>query len=139
MGWCFNPETYQINNIGDDEAIVFDFGKVAEFKSITIAETALLEDRYEIYGANVDLTGVTSGGLGSLTGIGSVLLASGQTSEDPFVIALTGAYRYMIATVPGGRGDGYRVTSISVVAAPIGLLLIASAFGLACLVRRRAA
>jgi hypothetical protein len=137
-GSCLNPEAYQLNNIGDDEAIIFDFGRQIGFVSMTLTETAIFEDSYSIYGTNTDLEGVTSGGLSALTAF-STLIASGSTSADPFDVALSGAYRYLIATVPGGSGDGYRVSSITVTPVPLGAPLIASAFGIAWLIRRRAA
>ncbi|MEO0683209.1 MAG: hypothetical protein AAF192_22720 [Pseudomonadota bacterium] len=137
-------ETNQINNLGDDEAVIFDFGKAVAFDSITLGRLALIPDAWAIYGTDADLTGVTSGGLASLT-TGSTLLSAGASNAHSETISLSGTFRYLIATVPAGgsfvAGDGYTVRSLTVssVPTPLGAGLLLGAFALAGLVRRNRA
>ncbi|MFA9462436.1 PEP-CTERM sorting domain-containing protein [Thiohalorhabdus methylotrophus] len=109
------PDEDQIDNRGDDEGIVFDFGSMMQFENISIASASggiLSEpDAFEIWGTNdSSVTGCTSGGLSCLTGVSTSL---GSGSGDSMV-DLTGmdSYQYLIATVPGGSGDDYRVASL---------------------------
>lgn len=127
----------QIDNIGDDEAIVFGFSAPVTFVSADI--TLTLHDSYAFYGTNnADVLGCTTTGLTCLTGV-SELLTSGTASGlfAPLSIALGGTYRYLIATVPGGSGDGFRVSGLTVVPLPAALPLAATAVGLLAWLGRR--
>ncbi len=65
----------QVDNIGDDEAIVLDFGAAATLESITLSVASSWDD-IRIYGSNnAAVAAITSGGLSSITSI-STLLAS---------------------------------------------------------------
>ena len=92
------------------------------------------------------VTAITSGGLSAITSISTLLAAAyGDGIEGFKLIDLSGietAYRYLIATVPGGSGDGYRVktvsASVSEVPVPAALPLMASGlFGFGWAARRR--
>ncbi len=125
----------QIDNIGDDEAIVFDFGGLVQMGEIVLTRASFFDD-IRIYGTNdATVAAITSGGLPAITSI-STLLASasgvgfgGTVTIDLSAIAT--AYRFLIATVPGGSGDGYRVEEISVSEVPLPAALPLMAFGLA--------
>lgn len=139
-------DTGQLDNIGDDEAIVFDFGAAAQLASITLSHVGLF-DEIAIYGSNnAGVTAIMSGGLGALTSISTFLAsATGGGLDGLRTIDLTGiatAYRFLIATVPGGSGDGYRVkhltAEVSDVPIPAALpLLMSGLAGLSFASRRR--
>jgi hypothetical protein len=127
----------QIDNIGDDEAIVFGFSAPITFVSADV--TLTLHDSYAFYGTNdASVLGCTTTGLNCLTGV-STLLTSGTASGllAPLSIALGGTYRYLIATVPGRSGDGFRISGLTVVPLPAALPLAASALGLLAWLSRR--
>lgn len=117
------PDADQIDNLGDDEAIVFDFGGLTEFANITVS-VASADDEIRIYGSNdgaVLNCGPGAPGLDCLTNP-STLLASGAGSgiagSPTFDLTGSGQFQYLIASVPGGggtlfSGDGYRVKSIT--------------------------
>lgn len=138
------PDSNQVDNVGDDEAIVFDFGAAAFLESITLSLSGFYDD-IRIYGSNdAAVAAITSGGLSSITSISTLLAAvSGNGIEAVRFIDLTGiatAYRYLIATIPGGSGDGFRVKSVSasVVPVPAALpLLLSGLAGLAFASRRK--
>ena len=140
------PDSDQLDNVGDDEAIVFDFGAAAFLESITLT-LALSFDDIELYGTNDGaVAAITSGGLDAITSI-STLLATATGGGGPVTIDLTGiatAYRYLIATIPGGSGDGFRVKSVSAtvseVPVPAALpLLVSGLAGLGFAMRRKKA
>ncbi|MFK7752458.1 MAG: VPLPA-CTERM sorting domain-containing protein [Sedimentitalea sp.] len=146
-GLGVNTGTFDINqldNIFDDEALVFDFGRDAEMSSITLSLASATDD-YRIYGTNDgSVVNCTSGGVGCLTGVSS-LLASGQGVgiEGTVNVGLSGTYRYLIATTANGffDVDGYRVAGLDVAPVPLpaaGWLMIAGLGGLAAARRRRA-
>lgn len=140
------PDSAQIDNVGDDEALVFDFGAAAFLESITLSLSGFYDDIL-IYGTNdAAVTAITSGGLSSITSISTLLATiTGTGVESASTIDLTGiatAYRYLIATIPGGSGDGFRVKSVSasVVPVPAALpLLLSGLAGLGFAARRRKA
>lgn len=140
-------DTPQLDNIGDDEAIVFDFGAAAFFDSIYLSVASWFDD-IEIYGSNdASVVAITSGGLSSITSVSTLLASASGNGIEGFVnIDLSGiasAYRYLIATIPGGSGDGYRVKWISAeivseVPVPAALpLLLSGLAGLGFAARRR--
>ncbi|WP_428407473.1 VPLPA-CTERM sorting domain-containing protein [Hyphococcus sp.] len=136
----------QLDNIGDDEAIVLDFGALAQFDSITLSLAGFYDD-IRIYGSNnAAVAAITSGGLSAITSISTLLAsASGNGIEGFATIDLSGiasAYRYLIATIPGGSGDGFRVkyvtAEVSDVPVPAALpLLLSGIAGLGFASRRR--
>ena len=92
------------------------------------------------------MAAITSGGLTAITSISTLLAsASGSGIEGFATIDLSGiasAYRYLIATIPGGSGDGFRVKYISAeisdVPVPAALpLLLSGLAGLGFASRRR--
>ncbi|MEQ8177731.1 MAG: hypothetical protein RIC52_06245 [Amphiplicatus sp.] len=121
----------QLDNIGDDEAIVFDFGKVVSFDSITL-NLAAQDDQYAIYGSNdASVAACTAGGLSCLTSVSTFIVAgSGAGPLQDTIALLSGSFRYLIATVFGGSGDGYRVAEISVSDVPLPAALPMMALGL---------
>lgn len=139
-------DSSQLDNVGDDEAIVFDFGAIAQFDSITLSLAGFYDD-IRIYGSNnAAVAAITSGGLTAITSISTLLAsASGSGIEGFATIDLSGiasAYRYLIATIPGGSGDGFRVKYISAeisdVPVPAALpLLLSGLAGLGFASRRR--
>ena len=149
----------EIDNRDADEGIVFDLGGLGIAQSAGLNDlgisfslpfvgTITLGEAYRIYGSNDDsILGCGTTGLGCLTA-GATLLASGS---DVFDISVNFSdptlFRYIIATVPGGSGDSYRVSGLTVdlaevqaVPLPAGLpLLLSALLGTGFLVRRRAA
>jgi hypothetical protein len=134
----------QLDNIGDDEAIVFDFGSSFLFQSLTVSLG--LNDAYSIYGSNDgSVENCTSGGLICLTGVSAVLAQGSFTGFDTVDLTGSDAYRYLIVTAPGGSGDGFRIKKLTaspddtpVVPLPAtGLLLLAGLGGLGVLRRRK--
>jgi len=132
----------QIENIGDDEAIVFDFGGSTMFETLSLT-LASFDDDYRIYGSNdASVAACTTGGLSCLTSV-STLLASGSGSGigggADITFASGAVYRFLIATTPGGSGDGYRIDALSATAVPIpaSILLMAGALGGLAAVRRK--
>ncbi|MEQ8934678.1 MAG: hypothetical protein RIE56_02670 [Amphiplicatus sp.] len=121
----------QLDNIGDDEAIVFDFGKVVSLDSITL-NLAAQDDQYTIYGSNdAAVAACTAGGLSCLTSISTLIVSgSGVGPLQDTVALLSGAFQYLIATISGGSGDGYRVAEISVSDVPLPAALPMMALGL---------
>lgn len=138
-------DTNQLDNIGDDEAIVFDLGAKMVFDSISLT-LAFLDDTFSIYGSNsASVLGCSSGGLACLTSV-STLVATGSGILNPLDVLnvdLTGAspFQYLIATVPGGSGDGYRISGIAVseVPLPASALLLFGGLGALSLARRKRA
>ncbi|MCK5749697.1 MAG: VPLPA-CTERM sorting domain-containing protein [Oricola sp.] len=138
----------QVDNIGDDEAIVLDFGAAATLESITLSVASSWDD-IRIYGSNnAAVAAITSGGLSSITSISTLLASTTGTGIEGFkTIDLSGiatAYRYLIATIPGGSGDGFRVkwvsASVSEVPVPAALpLLLSGLAGLGFASRRKKA
>ncbi|MBB5518825.1 hypothetical protein [Amphiplicatus metriothermophilus] len=126
-------DSNQIDNVGDDEAIVFDFGVIVNFESITLSLASFFDD-YRIWGTNDgSVASCTAGGLSCLTSVSS-LIASGAGSglEGLVTVNLMGnAFRYLIATVPGGSGDGYKVKSLAVSEVPVPGALVLLLTGLA--------
>ncbi|MEE2692891.1 MAG: PEP-CTERM sorting domain-containing protein [Pseudomonadota bacterium] len=121
----------QLDNIGDDEAIVFDFGKIVSFDSITL-NLAAQDDQYVIYGTNNPaVAACATGGLSCITTI-STFIASGSGAGplQDTVALLSGAFQYLIAAVFGGSGDGYRVAELSVSDVPLPAALPMMALGL---------
>ena len=133
----------ELDNVGDDEAIVIDLGLGVGVASMTLSEASFFDD-YRIYGSNNDLVAaITSGGLSAITSI-STLIASGGgvgiggsvvVNFDPFATV----YRYLIATIPGGSGDGYRVAGLTTSESPLpgALPFMAPALAGGALARRR--
>ena len=114
------PST-ELDNVGDDEAIVFDFGEIVTMDSVTIA-AADLTDTVRFYGTNdPTVTSISSGGLSALTSISTFITGgNGNFFAVPEAVDLLGAtFRYLIATVPAGSGDGYRVLSATVSEVPL--------------------
>lgn len=124
----------EIDNSGDDEAIVFDFGVSATMDSVTLTSLGItitiplgpfgsidipLPEDFEIYGSNdgsVAACGTT--GLGCITGVSTLLASGSSASQAPLFVDLSAAampYRYLIATLPGsGQGDSsYRVQQVA--------------------------
>lgn len=138
----------QIDNVGDDEAVVFDFGAAALLESITLSLAGGYDD-IVLYGSNnAAVTAITSGGLSAISSLSTLLTtASGNGLEGFATIDLTGiatAYRYLIATIPGGSGDGFRVkyvsATVSEVPVPAALpLLLSGLAGLGFASRRKKA
>jgi len=110
----------QVDNIGDDEALVFDFGKTVSFDSITL-NLAAHDDQYAIYGSNdASVAACAAGGLSCLTSVSTFIVSgSGAGVLSDTVALLSGSFRYLIATVFGGSGDGYRVAEVSVSNVPL--------------------
>ncbi|WP_165793562.1 VPLPA-CTERM sorting domain-containing protein [Hyphococcus luteus] len=139
-------ELAQLDNVGDDEAIALDFGSAAWLDSITLSVAGFYDD-IRIYGTNdAAVTAITSGGLSSITSISTLLAsATGNGIEGFKTIDLSGiteAYRFLVATIPGGSGDGFRVKYVSaeVVPLPAALpLLLSGLAGLGFASRRRKA
>ncbi len=138
----------QVDNIGDDEAVVFDFGGQALWSSISLSVASFFDD-YRIYGSNdSSVLSCTTGGLTCLTSVSS-LLASGSGSGlgGSVNVGLSSSpFQYLIATTPGGAGDGYRISSLDAIAAPMdatpvplpaALPLLAGGLGLMGFVGRR--
>ncbi|GAB4520252.1 MAG: hypothetical protein Kow00133_06630 [Amphiplicatus sp.] len=126
-------DSNQIDNVGDDEAIVFDFGKIVNFESITLSLSSFWED-YQIWGTNDgSVAACTAGGLGCLTSVSSLIASGVGSGLEGFVtVSLMGnAFRYLIATVPGGSGDGYKVKSLTVSEVPVPGALVLLLTGLA--------
>ena len=124
----------QLDNIGDDEAIVFDFGSLYSVSSISISSAGAgfftSEDDFEIYGTNdASVLGCTTGGLSCLTSVSTLLLSDSGNG----LFGLAGVFRYIIATVPGGSGDDYRVSGLTAMAVPVPAALPLFATGLAAL------
>ncbi len=136
----------QIDNIGDDEALVLDFGGAATFDSIRLSLAGGYDD-IEIYGSNdAAVTAITSGGLSSITTISTLLATANGSGLEGFkdidLSAITQAYRFLIATIPGGSGDGFLVkyvtAEVSEVPLPAALpLLLSGVAGLGFASRRR--
>lgn len=150
LGFLDNDE---IDNEGDDEAIVFDFGTAATLESITLSALGFtwpfppipfFED-FEIWGSNdASVAACTTGGLSCFTSLGTQLATGSAATQGPITVDLSGvgtAYRYLIATIPGGSGDSYRVAELTAsvdVPEPVTLGLLASGLvGLGALSRRR--
>jgi hypothetical protein len=137
----------QIDNIGDDEAIVFDMGGLYTATSIRLA-LLTFGDRYSIWGSNsASVASCTSGGLTCLTSVSS-LLASGDNSGldglgfKTVNLSGSGNWSYFIATTAGGSGDGYRVKELTASVIPLpaaGWMLLAGLGGIAAMKRRRKA
>ena len=146
----------EVDNIGYDEALVFDFGNLASFGSTAVTaafppcvkffiKICGADDDWEIYGSNdSSVTTYTSGSLDDFKSLGTLL----AYEDDDTVVDLTGIeeqYRYLIATTKtkdAFKGkDGFRIASatVDIIPLPMGLPLVASAFGLAALVRARRA
>ncbi|MBK1698918.1 PEP-CTERM domain protein [Rhodovibrio salinarum] len=120
-------DSNQVDNGGDDEAIIFDLGSVHTPVEInlSLANNGGLftdGDQYRIYGNN---TGVfTSCTTGSDCLVGDLLATgTGAGSLQITNVGLPGStpYRYIIAGLPGGSGDGYRVAQLSMETADIPL------------------
>jgi len=133
LGFFDNNE---LDNTFNDEAIVFDFGSLYSVSSIGISSAGpgfFPEDDFEIYGTNdASVLGCTTGGLTCLTGVSTLLLSDSGNG----VFGLSGIFRYIIATVPGGFlvfGDDYRVSSLTAMAVPVPAALPLFATGLAVL------
>ena len=110
----------QIDNIGDDEAVVFDFGGQAIWSSISLTVASFFDD-YRIYGSNDNsVLSCTTGGLSCLTSVSSLLASGNGIGLGGSVsVALSGnPFQYLIATTPGGSGDGYRISGLNVTAVP---------------------
>jgi hypothetical protein len=128
-------DTGQVDNIGDDEAIVFDFGGLVQMGEIVLTQASFFDD-IRIYGTNdATVAAITSGGLPAITSISTLLAsATGVGLGGTVTIDLSGiatAYRFLIATIPGGSGDGFRVKEITVSEVPLPAALPLMAFGLA--------
>jgi hypothetical protein len=147
-GGLFEDDCDELDNVGDDEAIVFDFGRMASLTSASLT-LAFLDDEYEFYGSNNDaVENVTSGGRAALTSI-STLLTSGfgefDTTRTVSFASITEKYRYLIAMTPGTggiAGDGYKIaglTGVAPVPVPAGVALALTALGVFAGLRRRTA
>ena len=121
----------QLDNIGDDEALVFDFGKIVSLDSITL-NLAAQDDQYVIYGSNdASVAACAAGGLSCITSISSFIVSgSGAGALSDTVALLSGSFQYLIATVFGGSGDGFRVAEVSVSNVPLPAALPMMALGL---------
>ncbi|MEO1252062.1 MAG: VPLPA-CTERM sorting domain-containing protein [Pseudomonadota bacterium] len=140
-GW---HDSSQIDNGGDDEAIVIDFGRSVNFHSILLS-ASFIDDDIRIYGTNDhSVAAVTSGGLSSITSI-STLIAQTSGNLSTFVsLNIAGnAFQYLIATVPGTNGwfaDDFRVKKVKVSEVPVPAalpLMIAGLAGLRLASRRK--
>ena len=137
----------QNDNIRDKEMLVFELGRKVDFVDVTI--TAGLFDTAIFFATNdsdiLDATTVGEALAVRESGFRSV------TSDVDF-FGVTGSlnlsgFQYLVAGTPGlgpvgvfsANTQGFRVAGLSVVPAPLGLPLLASAFAAAWLVRRRAA
>jgi hypothetical protein len=134
----------EIDNIGDDEGMVFDIGQPFKPQSTTVGQLGFklffifpVAEDYEIWATNdSSVLGCTTGGLACLKNP-STLLASGSSASQASVnidLSGSGYYRYLIATTPPGNGDSFKVSKI-VAAIPepatigvLGLGLIALGF-----------
>lgn len=139
-----------LDNVNNDEAIVFDFGTPFNLVGATIQIAAtenapFFSSTYQFWGT--DNSGVlgcgNAGGLSCITGI-STLLASGTATvfDNPvsFLSAQPDFFRYIVATVPTGAADAYRVRSLTVAPIPLpaaGWLLLGATAGLGLMARRR--
>lgn len=126
----FTGDLDEIDNSGDDEAIVFDFGVGATFESVTLTSLGItitipftpiqipFPEDFEIYGSNDDAVAACgTTGLGCLTGISTLIAQGSSASQNPLFVDLSAAaqsYRYLIATLPGSsEGDSsYRVQQV---------------------------
>lgn len=132
----------QLDNIGLNEALVFDFGTSASLTSITLSLASSFDD-YRIFGSN-DGSVASCNTAACVNGVSS-LLASGQGVgiEGTVNVGLSGTYRYLIASTKDSapfRADGYRVAGLDVAPVPLpaaGLMLVAGLGGLAAARRRR--
>jgi hypothetical protein len=141
--WKGTSDVNQLDNIGDDEGIVFDMGGMYWATSITLSLLSA-DDAFTIWGTNdASVTGCTAGGLACLTAPSTQLAAgSGDGIAGIKTIGLSGAYRYFVVTTTGGSGDGYRVKALQAAAIPLpaaGWLLLAGLGGLLAIERRRKA
>jgi len=87
-----------------DEALIFDLG--VEYSLDKIVLRRAKKDNYRIFGTNLDLTGVTTGGLGALTAatVATELAAGVGTTDGAMTVELGGrAFRFLIATAMGGE------------------------------------
>lgn len=130
----------QVDNSGDDEAIVLDFGGLANFESISVSSASFFDD-FSFYGSNnaaVLACGTT--GLSCLTNISSLLLAgSGNGIDGDATFSLGGTFQYLIAAIAPSGTDGFRLSgaSATVVPLPAALPFLAAALGGLMLVSRR--
>ncbi|MBI1391298.1 MAG: hypothetical protein GC152_01025 [Alphaproteobacteria bacterium] len=134
----------ELDNVGDDEAIVFDAGMVVSFETLTLKDASFFDD-YEIYGTNNSaIASIVSGGLSAITSI-STLLAAGSGNGIGGTVTINldpmlATFRYLVATLPGGNGDGFRVSALTASEVPLpgALPFMATAlFGYAAAARRR--
>lgn len=120
LGFLDNNE---IDEDGDDEAIVFDFGAIVDLVSVTVnslGASALglqVFESFQIYGSNNDgVASCTTGGLSCLTSISTLLASGSSASQNDILVDLSGSYRYLIAAVDGGGGllsDSFRVKNVT--------------------------
>jgi hypothetical protein len=144
----------QVDNIGVDEALVFDFGNKASFESITLSlvfEGFLLpDDQFQIWGGHADPTAgfatysaIASAGFVSLRNGNGCPGVTGPTICDRTLpLSGLGLFRYLIVAAPGtgGSNDSFAVKSIkgvSPVPGPAALPLLASALAGFAWFRRR--
>lgn len=114
----------EIDNVGDDEGIVFDFGQAVKPQSTTVGKLGITfwffgtherPESYEIWGTNdMSVLGCETGGLACLKNP-STLLAQGSSATQASInvdLSGNGYYQYLIATLPEGSGDSFKVSKI---------------------------
>lgn len=145
-------DSQQIDNRGDDEAIVFDLSQLfipqsARLSLVSDGGWLSGPDAFQVWGSNdSSVLGCNdSGGLSCLT-TGSTALQTGSGGGSGIFDILdvnlsgNGSFQYLIATVPGGSGDDYRIKQLTVAPIPLpaaGWMLLAGMGGLVALRRKK--
>jgi hypothetical protein len=135
----------EVDNIGPDEALVFDFGVPASFAggSLRLAGNFFgIFDQYQVFGGNTlpvsgfsSFGGIVSAGFTSLVSDVGCDGGNLEVCTETFSLSNLGVFRYLIVAAPGtgGSNDSFAVkglTGVSPIPVPAALPLLAS--GVAC-------